>query len=82
MTNKIQLKTVLSETGGVSAPQFTLFALLSLGILDSLTSGLLSATDTLQFFFHAENCLFVHQHLHNRNADEVMRHGVQLPDPF
>ena len=82
MTNKIQLKTVLSETGGVSVPQSTLFALLSLGILDSLTSGLLSATDTLQFFFHAENCLFVRQHLHSRNADEIMSHGVQLPDLF
>jgi hypothetical protein len=35
-----------------------LFALLNLGMIESLVNGLLSATDAIRVFFHTENCLF------------------------
>ncbi len=82
MNDNIHLQTLLSEAGRTSDRQLALFALLSLGILESLTSGLLSATDAVRVFFNAENCLFVRQHLRERAADEIMSHGVQLPDLF
>lgn len=82
MTNGIYFKNVLSEASNLPAQQLTLFALLNLGILDSLTSGVISATDAIRIFFNAENCLFIHQHLQDRTADIIMSHGVQLPDLF
>lgn len=82
MKRSIQLKTVLSEVGGASERQLALFALLNLGLVESLTSGSFSAADVVQIFFNAENCLFVRQQLRNRIADEVMSHGTQLSDLF
>jgi hypothetical protein len=58
------------------------FALLVLGVVESISSGLLSATDAVQTFFTAENCMFVRQVLKSRRADEIMARGVQLPDLF
>jgi len=72
MNNSISLKTLLSEAGRTPDRQLTLFALLNLGILESLASGLVSATDALRIFFNAENCLFVRQYLRERIADEIM----------
>ncbi len=82
MTKNINLKTILSEEDRTPEQQLTLFALLNLGILDSLTSGTISTTDALNIFFNAENCLFVRRSLHNQHADEVMSRGVQLLDLF
>src|SRR5260221_8541673 len=82
MNDKIHLDTVLPEAGRTTAQQLALFALLSLGIIESLTSGLVSAADALRIFFHAENCLFVRQSLRDKVADEIMSRGVQLPDLF
>ena len=58
------------------------FALLVLGIVDSISSGVLSASDAVTTFFNAQNCLFVRHGLKNRTADQIMSHGVQLPDLF
>ena len=58
------------------------FALLVLGVVESISSGMLSATGAVGAFFTAENCLFVRQGLKNRLADEIMSRGVQLPDLF
>lgn len=82
MNEKILLKLLLNEAGQASAQQHELFALLTLGILESVEHGLLSAADAVQSFFHAENCLFVRRQLRNRTADEIMSRGVQLPDLF
>ncbi|HZF37568.1 MAG TPA: hypothetical protein VE715_01985, partial [Blastocatellia bacterium] len=62
--------------------QLALFALLNLGLVESLASGSISAADAVRIFFHAENCLFVRQRLRDRTADEVMSRGTQLPDLF
>ena len=58
------------------------FALLVLGIVESISSGVLSASDAARTFFTAENCLFVRHVLKNKSADEIMGRGVQLPDLF
>jgi hypothetical protein len=58
------------------------FALLALGIVDSISSGVLSASDAVASFFTAENCLFVRHGLKNKTADRIMSRGVQLPDLF
>jgi hypothetical protein len=78
----MSLKTLLAASGGTPAQQLVLFALLNLGIIESLANGLLSATNALQVFFHTENCLFVRKQLRNKTADAIMSHGVQLPDLF
>ena len=51
-------------------------------MLESLGNGLLSATDAIRVFFHAENCLFVRKQLRDKTANAIMSHGVQLPDLF
>ena len=80
MNEKILLKPLLSEAE--QEQQHEIFALLTLGILESMEHGLLSAAGAVQSFFHAENCLFVCQQLRSRSAGEVMSRGVQLPDLF
>jgi len=82
MHHRISLKSILPETGKPPAQQLTLFALLTLGILESLANGLLSGTEALQVFFHTENCQFVRKQLRDKIADQIMSHGVQLADLF
>jgi hypothetical protein len=82
MNSVLQLKALFGKTSRASSQSAALFALLSLGIIDSLTNGLLSATDAVRLFFHAENCLFVRRELRDKLADQIMSHGVQLPDLF
>lgn len=81
MTNSINLQSLLSQAGGRDQ-QVTSFALLCLGIIESLTGGLMSVSDALRLFFHADNCLFVRKNLKEKIADQIMSHGVQLPDLF
>ncbi|MFZ0545020.1 MAG: hypothetical protein WAM60_06265 [Candidatus Promineifilaceae bacterium] len=82
MNEKIYLKNLLSESEQTAEENLELFALLNLGILESLNQGLLSASEALRTFYHAENSLFVRQRLQDRTADEIMSRGVQLPDLF
>jgi hypothetical protein len=78
----MSLQALLTASQEAPGQRGALFALLSLGIIESLTYGLLSVTDALRVFFHAENCLFIRKHLRDKTADAVMSHGVQLPDLF
>ena len=82
MNSNVSLKTLLAASDEMPAPQLVLFALLSLGIIESLANGLLSATNALRIFSHTENCLFVRKQLRDKTADAIMSHGVQLPDLF
>src|SRR5438105_2855564 len=68
--------------GQPQATRLPTFAFLVLGIAESISSGVLSASDAVEKFFTAENCLFVRQSLKNKSADEIMSRGVQLPDLF
>ena len=82
MNDIISLKTLLSASGETPAQQLTLFALLNLGMIESLANGLISVTDALRVFYNGENCLFVRRQLREKTADEIMSRGVQLPDLF
>ena len=82
MRQSYQLRSVLSEASGDPSPKLELFALVNLGLVQSLASGVLSATEAVQHFYNAENCLFVHTHFRSREANAIMSHGVQLPDLF
>lgn len=82
MNDRIELTQLLSNGSRTQAEQAEILALLSLGVLESLSHGLISASDALRTFFHAENCLFVRRQVRNRTADEIMSRGVQLPDLF
>jgi hypothetical protein len=82
MNDIISLKTVLSASGEAPVQQVTLFALLNLGMIESLANGLISVTDAVQVFYNAENCLFVRRQLREKTADEIMSRGIQLPDLF
>jgi hypothetical protein len=82
MNDRIDLQTLL-EVVQKSLPQLkALFALLNLGIIESLANGLMSAADAPRLFYHADNCLFVRKQLRDKTADEIMSRGVQLPDLF
>ena len=82
MKNGMKLSELLPDRGESKRQRANLFALLSLGIIESLSNGLLSAHEALRSFFHADNCLFVRKVLRIKAADEVMGRGVQLADLF
>lgn len=82
MNNKLSFESVVASSGKTPKQQAALFALLNLGLIESLANGLMSTTDAVRIFFHADNCLFVRKRLRVKTADEIMSHGVQLPDLF
>jgi hypothetical protein len=82
MRQQQSLRIALSDTSGSVTQQLELFALLNLGLVQSLASGVLSPTDAVQRFYHADNCLYVQKHLRHKEANAIMSHGVQLPDLF
>ena len=73
---------LLSEIPGRPPQQLELFALLNLGLTQSLASGILSPTEAVERFYHADNCLYVQRYLRKREATAIMSRGVQLPDLF
>ena len=82
MNRKINLKALLSTRGRTLEQKLALFAWLSLGIVESITKGLLKPEDAVSIFFNADNCLFVRRTLKEENAEEIMSRGVQLVDLF
>jgi hypothetical protein len=81
MKQRVDLHTLLSQTTNKDQ-QIASFALLSLGIIESLVGGALTASGAVELFFHADNCLFVRKQLRQKAAGEIMSRGVQLPDIF
>ena len=82
MNERIDLKTLLESSGKSHTEQVALFALINLGLIESLSQGLLGAAECLRIFYHADNCLFVRKRLRVKAADAIMSRGVQLPDLF
>ncbi len=82
MRQNQQLHVVFSEVTWGQTQQLQFFALLNLGIIQSLASGVLSATEAVQHFYHADNCLYIQKNLSDSVANSIMSHGVQLPDIF
>lgn len=82
MNDSMDLKTLLAALETTPFQSKTLFALLNLGIVESLANGMMSAAEAPRLFYHADNCLFVRKRLRDKTADEIMSRGVQLPDLF
>ncbi len=81
MKHRVDLHTLLSQATDKDQ-QIASFALLSLGVIESLVGGAITASGAVELFFHADNCLFVRKQLRQKAADEIMSRGVQLPDIF
>lgn len=82
MKDNINLAELLAGVNGDDSRRLGIFALLALGMVESLANGALSTADAVNVFFNAQNCLYVRKKLRHDVADEVMSHGVQLPDLF
>jgi hypothetical protein len=82
MRQSYRLRSILSDASDDLPQQLELFALVHLGLVQSLARGVLSATEAVQRFYNSDNCLYVHRHLRNHEANAIMSHGVQLPDLF
>jgi hypothetical protein len=66
-------------TSGQDQP-LALFAVTSLGIIESRVGGSLTPTQTTAAFFHGKNIRFVKSKLGDKRAAEIMGRGVQLAD--
>jgi hypothetical protein len=71
-----QFRVVFAEVTWGQTQQLQLFALLNLGLIQSLTSGVVSAAEAVKQFYHAENCLYIKNFLSNNIANSIMSHGV------
>jgi len=59
-----------------------LFAVTSLGVIESLVAGSLTPTQAIQAFFHGKNVRFAKTKLGDERAVQIMGRGVQLADLF
>jgi len=82
MKDSIDLSSILAAVEGDTTRRLRVFALLGLGIVDSISNGVMSTTDAVNVFFNAQNCHTTKKILRHDTADEVMGRGVQLPDLF
>lgn len=82
MKRNNRTRIILSEITGNAHEQLRFFALLNLGVAQSLASGIISAAEAIRLFYNAENCLYVRERFRNKQANAIMSHGVQLPDLF
>lgn len=78
----LQRRKLLEDRNWTISQQVSVFALLALGITESLTGGAMTASDAIRLFFNGENCRYVRKTLRSAVADELMSRGVQLPDLF
>jgi len=79
----MDLQSLLSGTnGGSSRSPSAVFALLNLGLIESIANGMVTPEEAIRLFYNAENCLYVRKRLRQRIAAEIMSRGTQLPDLF
>jgi hypothetical protein len=81
MKQRVDIQTLLSHSDN-EEQRLASFALLSLGVAESLVSGTMTASEAVATYFHADNCLYVRRQLRHKTADEIMGRAVQLPDIF
>ena len=81
MKQRVDIQTLLSNSDN-EEQRLASFALLSLGVVESLVGGAMTASEAVAAFFHADNCLYVRRQLRHKAADEIMGRAVQLPDIF
>lgn len=76
----ISLEEMLAPASGAKASRLEVFAVVNLGILEFLSSGLMTTEEATERFYNAANCLYVRRRLKHATCDEVMSRGVQLAD--
>src|SRR3954468_13949821 len=76
-----QIFDLATITSGQQQP-LALFAVTSLGIVDSLAAGSLTPTQAIHAFFHGKNIQYAKKKLNDQRANEIMGRGVQLADLF
>jgi hypothetical protein len=81
MNHRVDIQALLSQARDDN-DKVASFALLSLGVVESLVAGAMTASGAAEVFFNADNCLYVRRQIRHRVADEIMSRGVQLPDIF
>lgn len=82
MDQIFRLDLLLPEVNKDRANRLAFFALVNLGVVESLANGSIGAAEAVSNFYFADNCLFVRKVLKDKLADRIMSHGVQLPDLF
>jgi hypothetical protein len=82
MRRAIQLDGLLKHVGDDQGGRLTVFATINLGLIEILTNGSMSASEVVDTFYNADNCLYVRDTLRNKLAERIMSHGVQLADLF
>ena len=82
MSETIDLPTILDRLEGGTQRKLEVFAMLNLGMVQSLWSGALTVADAITRFYNAGNCQYVRRRMRSKTADEIMSRGVQLPDLF
>lgn len=82
MDHELRLAALFSSMPPNRADHLRLFALINLGLIESLANGSIGSTEAVDRFYFADNCLFVRKTLKDKTADRIMSHGVQLPDLF
>lgn len=76
-----QVFDLATITAGQQQP-LALFAVTTLGIVESLAAGSLTPNQAVQAFFHGKNIQYVKKKLRDDRATEIMGRGVQLADLF
>lgn len=81
INRKIDLHSLLGN-GCTPRQALDAFAVINLGLVESMRDRVISPDDAIPRFYNAANCLFAHRKLKNVVADDIMGRGVQLSDLF
>ena len=77
-----RLEHLLSAVVSDQTDRLAFFAIINLGVVETLVNGSIGAAEAVSNFYDADNCLFVKNVLKDKTANRIMSHGVQLPDLF
>ncbi len=82
MDQVLRLESLLPAVNKDRANRLAFFALVNVGVVESLASGSIEAAEAVKYLYFADNSLFVRKGVKDKLADRIMSHGVQLPDLF
>lgn len=80
--SQINLRTMIPSPGTDLSGARAAFALIALGVIETIELGLLDTESAIPFFFHADNALFVRKEMRDKLAADVIGRGLQLSDLF
>lgn len=82
MKREAQQNILVSKFTGTTSQQLEMFALVNLGILQSLSCGILTPSAAIERFYNGANCLHVKGRLRTKESQEIMSRALQLADLF